>query len=146
MEIGFRPACAEDAIFARDLYFETMRSLIERLFGWDQARQERSFADFFKLEEVQIITANGKDVGWFQEQVESTSVNLGSLYVTPEVQRRGIGSEVLRRRMQQAAVQGKAVTLSVMKINPALHFYERHGFRITHADEHKFYMRAEPPR
>ena len=31
-----------------------------------------------------------------------------------------------------------------MKINPALALYERLGFRITHEDEHKFYMRAEP--
>jgi ribosomal protein S18 acetylase RimI-like enzyme len=38
----------------------------------------------------------------------------------------------------------KAITLAVVKINPAIHFYEKHGFRITHEDEQKFYMRADP--
>jgi ribosomal protein S18 acetylase RimI-like enzyme len=31
----------------------------------------------------------------------------------------------------------------VVKINPALRFYEKHGFRITHEDQHKFYLRAD---
>ena len=144
MEIDFRPARAEDAAFARDLYFETMRRMIERSFGWDQARQERGFADFFRIEEVRIITVDGQDVGWFQEQVEGAAVNLGSLYVKPEMQRRGIGSAVLAARLKEATSQRKPMTLSVMKINPAVRFYERHGFRITHEDEHKFYMRADP--
>jgi len=34
--------------------------------------------------------------------------------------------------------------MAVMKINPAIRLYERLGFRITHADEYKFYMRADP--
>jgi ribosomal protein S18 acetylase RimI-like enzyme len=31
-----------------------------------------------------------------------------------------------------------------MKVNPALALYERLGFRITHEDEYKVYMRADP--
>jgi ribosomal protein S18 acetylase RimI-like enzyme len=30
-----------------------------------------------------------------------------------------------------------------MKINPAVALYERLGFRVTHEDEHKLYMRAD---
>jgi ribosomal protein S18 acetylase RimI-like enzyme len=36
------------------------------------------------------------------------------------------------------------VCLSVVKINPALRLYERLGFRITHEDDRKFYMKREP--
>jgi ribosomal protein S18 acetylase RimI-like enzyme len=36
------------------------------------------------------------------------------------------------------------VTLAVMKINPALKLYERLGFRITHEDDCKLYMKAQP--
>jgi ribosomal protein S18 acetylase RimI-like enzyme len=35
------------------------------------------------------------------------------------------------------------VTLGVVKINPALSLYERLGFRVTHQDDRKFYMRRE---
>lgn len=144
MNIRLQPACDQDFTFARDVYFATMRGIIESLFGWDQVREEENFASFFKLDETRIITADGRNVGWIQEQIDDTSINLGSFHVITEMQRRGIGTHVLRRLLACAADQSKATTLAVVKINPARHFYERHGFRITHEDKHKFYMRADP--
>jgi len=144
VKIALRTACSEDSVFARDLYFETMRGMIERLFGWDQAREERNFAGFFKVDEVRIITADNQDVGWIQEQVENRTINLGSFYVMPAMQERGIGTKVLDILLARAADQSKAMTLAVVKINPARYFYEKRGFRITHEDQHKFYMRADP--
>lgn len=144
MKIALRTACSEDFIFARNLYFETMRGIIERLFGWDQTREERNFAGFFKVEEASIIIADGQEVGWIQEQVEDRTINLGSFYVMPAMQKRGIGTKVLDILLTHAAAQSKAMTLAVVKINPVRHFYEKRGFRITHEDQHKFYMRADP--
>ena len=68
MDVGFRAAQTEDLAFARSLYFETMRWIIERLFGRDQAREEENFVGFFKLDEVRIITVDARDVGWIQER------------------------------------------------------------------------------
>ena len=121
-----------------------MRWIIERLFGWDPAREDKNFAQFFRLDEVRIITADEQDVGWIQEQVDDTTINLGSFYVMPMMQRRGIGTQVLQMLLARARNQSKAITLAVVKINPALRFYEKHGFRITHEDQHKFYLRADP--
>jgi ribosomal protein S18 acetylase RimI-like enzyme len=120
-----------------------MRWIIERLFGWDPAREDKNFAQFFRLDEVRIITADEQDVGWIQEQVDDTTINLGSFYVMPMMQRRGIGTQVLQMLLARARNQSKAITLAVVKINPALRFYEKHGFRITHEDQHKFYLRAD---
>jgi len=144
MDITFRPAQTEDLAFARSLYFETMRWIIERLFGWNQAREEKNFVGFFNLNEVRIITADARDVGWIQERLDIASIYLGGLYVIPAMQRHGIGSQVLQRLLTRAKNESKVVTLAVVKINPALQLYERHGFRITHEDEYKFYMRADP--
>jgi GNAT superfamily N-acetyltransferase len=120
-----------------------MRWIIERLFGWDPAREGKNFAQFFRLDEVRIITADEQDVGWIQEQVDDATINLGSFYVMPMMQRRGIGTQVLQMLLARARNQSKAITLAVVKINPALRFYEKHGFRITHEDQHKFYLRAD---
>jgi GNAT superfamily N-acetyltransferase len=143
VNIGLRTASDRDVTFARDVYFETMRWIIERLFGWDPAREGKNFAQFFRLDEVRIITADEQDVGWIQEQVDDTTINLGSFYVMPMMQRRGIGTQVLQMLLARARNQSKAITLAVVKINPALRFYEKHGFRITHEDQHKFYLRAD---
>ena len=144
MNIALRTACDDDVPFARSLYFETMREIIDCLFGWDEAREDSNFARFFNLNEVRIITADGQDVGWIQEQISESSINLGSFYVAPGMQGRGIGTQVLRMLLDRAFRESKAVTLAVVKTNPARQFYERRGFRTTHEDEYKFYMCAGP--
>jgi GNAT superfamily N-acetyltransferase len=144
VHIRLREAYASDIAFARTLYCETMRWIIERLFGWHEVREHANFNQFFKLDEVRIITADGQDVGWIQQQVEHTSINLGSFYVAPAMQRQGVGTQVLQLLLTNARNQAKTITLAVVKINPAVQFYAKHGFRITREDEHKFYMRSEP--
>ena len=144
MDIQLREARPADVDFARALYFETMRGMIEPLFGWDQRRQEESFAEWFDLEQASIIMADGRDVGWMQTRANEGEVFLGSLYVIPEMQRRGIGTHVLRELIAQSKRSSQPLTLAVMKNNPAIHLYERLGFRLTHEDRYKFYMRVDP--
>lgn len=143
MEIHVREARAADVDFARSLYFETMRAMIESAMGWDQRRQEASFAEWFNLREAGILVADGRDLGWMQVHRDEHEVSLGSLYVKPEMQRRGIGTHVVRVLIAECRNSSKALTLGVMKLNPAIHLYERLGFRVTHEDEQKFYMRLE---
>lgn len=144
MDVRLRAYEARDFDFARRLYFETMRWAIERVFGWDEARQHASFAEWFTPGEVRVITADGLDVGWIQQRLEHEYILLGSIYVVPAMQRKGIGSRVIQDLLKLAGQKSKPVTLAVMKINPALALYERLGFRITHEDEYKLYLRADP--
>jgi ribosomal protein S18 acetylase RimI-like enzyme len=145
MKITLRAATPEDFLFARSLYYETMREVTEGLFGWDQAREDRKFAEQFKLDEVKIIVLDTQDVGWLQTQVDNAIIMLGQLYVSPSMQRRGIGTNVLKRLISDARRDGKCIMLGVMKTNPARRLYERHGFRTTHEDQYKFYMRLDLP-
>jgi ribosomal protein S18 acetylase RimI-like enzyme len=142
MEIHLREAGQADVYFARSLYFETMRGMIESLFGWDQRHQEESFGEWFDLREASIIVADGRDAGWIQIRANEREVFLGSLYVKPEMQRLGIGTRVVRELITKCQHSSKILTLAVMKANPAIHLYERLGFRITHDDQYKFYMQA----
>jgi GNAT superfamily N-acetyltransferase len=145
MEIHVREALPADVDFARSLYFEAMRAMIEPIFGWDQRLQEESFAGWFDLQEAGIIVADGRDVGWMQTRVNAREVFLGSLYVVPEMQRLGIGTYILRKLIDECSRSSKVLTLAVMKVNPAIHLYERLGFCLTHEDQYKFYMRAHAP-
>ncbi len=56
---------------------------------------------------------------------------------------KAIGSVILKSLLSEAEVQNKAITLGVVKFNPAVRFYERHGFHVTHEDEYKLYMRSK---
>jgi ribosomal protein S18 acetylase RimI-like enzyme len=144
MNVCLRAYLDRDFDFARRLYFETMRWAIESQFGWGEAHQEASFTTWFNPGEVSIITADGADVGWLQQRQAGDSIFLGSIYIIPAMQRNGIGTHVIRALLSQAEQQSQAVTLAVMKINPAVSLYQRLGFRITHEDEYKFHMRADP--
>ena len=79
MNVSLRDACGADFILARDEYFQTMRSIIERRFGRDQPREEQRFAPFFKVAEAKIIVVDGRGAGWIAEQHDGSDVNIGSL-------------------------------------------------------------------
>jgi GNAT superfamily N-acetyltransferase len=141
MKIALREARPVDYGFARQLYGATMRERIEKAFGWDEYRQDMSFARQFILREVRIITLAGKDVGWIQTRVERPVMNLFQFYVAPEWQGRGIGSHILKRLLAEADRRRSVIALSVMKGSPAIQLYQRHGFHPTHADAYKIYLR-----
>jgi ribosomal protein S18 acetylase RimI-like enzyme len=140
MRIALIPAASGDYEFARETYYATMRWFIERLFGWNQAEQDASFASQFRLADARLIVADDQRVGWIQTQQSQSAVTLHQFYVVPALQRRGIGTRVLEMVIQEACNQGRSLKVAVVKINPAKSLYDRHGFRVTHDDEYKYYM------
>src|SRR6266850_1195723 len=102
MKIALREARPVDYGFARQLYRATMHDRTEEAFGWNEYRQDMSFARQFILKEVRVIMLGGKDVGWIQTRTEGAVLNLLQFYVAPEWQSRGIGSVVLQRLMAES--------------------------------------------
>jgi ribosomal protein S18 acetylase RimI-like enzyme len=143
MQIILRPGRAEDFDYCKRLYFSGMETIIREL-NLDRAAQNASFHQYWDWTQVRIITFNGADIGWLQCTTQDGAVYLAQLYVDGPFQRRGIGTEVIRLILDEAASAGLALTLSVVKTNPALQLYLRLGFRIMHEDERKFHMRRDP--
>lgn len=143
MNVALRPAGSDDYRFARQVYYDTMRWLIEQLFGWNQEQEDSKFADQFKLEEARIITADGQNVGWLQTRVSDECLRILQIYVIPAMQNKGIGTRVLRDLIAEARSQQRLTRLSVAKINPAMRLYTAIGFRIVGEDQHKYHMQLE---
>lgn len=141
-QIHLRPARAQDFDFCASLYFAGMEEAIREL-NLDMAAQIASFRRQWDSTEVRIVTLDGRDIGWLQSRVLDEALFLAQLFVHGAHQRQGIGTEILHRIGDEAARAGRAVTLGVIKTNPALRLYERQGFRITHEDDRKYYMRRE---
>jgi GNAT superfamily N-acetyltransferase len=110
----------------------------------DMARQHEAFASQWRLAKVRVIVVAGADVGWLQTTTADDAIFLSQLYLAKSFQTQGIGSYVVQHLIDKATVDRKAITLGVVKINPARRLYERLGFRVTHEDQHKVYMRREP--
>ena len=109
-----------------------------------EAAQAVSFHQHWVLSQVPIITLDDSDIGWLQSTTRDDGFFVAQLFVDTSFQRRGSGSEVVHRLIGEAAQVHQPVCLSVVKINPALRLYERLGFRITHEDDRKFYMKRDP--
>lgn len=143
MPVDLRPADAGDFDYCAALYFAEMEGIIRQL-NLDRAAHAAGLRQRWDVAQVRMITLDGADIGWLQSMTRDDALFLGQLFVEAGFQRRGIGTQVMHRLIDEAARSGQAVTLGVVKTNPALRLYQRLGFRITHDDDRKFYMRRDP--
>jgi ribosomal protein S18 acetylase RimI-like enzyme len=140
MRATFRPGHPDDFDYCARLYFEGMATIIKEL-NLDMDLQVANFRQHWNAAQVRIITRDGTDIGWLQCFIEDGALFLAQLFVDGAWRRQGIGTDVVRALIDEAGKAGRAVTLGVVKMNPALRLYERLGFRTTHEDERKFYRR-----
>jgi ribosomal protein S18 acetylase RimI-like enzyme len=138
----FRPALPEDFDYCARLYFEGMERIIKEL-NLNMDAQVAGLRQSWDVTQVRIIRLDGTDIGWVQSFEKDGALFLGQLFVETALRRRGIGTEVVKALIDEAARAGRVMTLGVVKTNPALRLYERLGFRATHEDERKFYMRRD---
>ena len=127
MNVSLRAAVDADFEACRRTYFAEMDWVNERL-GLKRDDQESMFRKLWDPAQVCIIQADGVDVGWLQTVVSKSEHMLGQIFVDAPFQRRGIGTEVLRRIIEEASGRGLPVRLAVVKFNPSRRLYERLGF------------------
>jgi ribosomal protein S18 acetylase RimI-like enzyme len=121
-----------------------MRRYVEQAYGpWDETWQRAYFERLFQPERCRIVTSDGQDVGLACTVEAEDEVVLNTLEVLPEHQRKGIGTFVLRSVQREAFARGKAVTLQVLKVNPARRLYERLGFTLVDETEKHYQMRGQ---
>jgi GNAT superfamily N-acetyltransferase len=141
--LDFRPVVPEDFDYCARLYFASMADIIREL-NLDMGTQIASFRRSWQVAEIRIITLDATEIGWVQTRIENEALFLGQFFVDAAFQRQGIGTEIMHRLMGEAARDHRAMTLGVVKSNPAFRLYERLGFHVTREDDRKFYMRREP--
>lgn len=124
--IVLRPATLDDAPFAVRVTDACMRLYAEQTWGtWDgRADFDPSFD--------RIIQLGDTDIGLIGVCRHSDYWFLDKLYLLPSYQGRGLGGSLLRRLMQEAGAAQVPLRLTVLEVNPARRFYERHGFVLTH--------------
>ena len=141
--IAFRPARNRDFDYCRRLYFSEMGWIIEKL-HLDKPAQEAYLQTHWKAQQVRIIVLDGADVGWLQTILQDDALFLAQMFVERRFQRRGIGTQVMQRLIDEATRAGQPMRLTVVKINPARRLYERLGFNILQEDKRKLYMQRDP--
>ncbi len=142
MNISFRPASIADYAFCERMYVDEAR-LHDETGDFDPMVVRDGISKRWDAKETRIIQLDGANIGWVQTVIKEGSLFIRQLMVEDSHRGHGAGTAVLQMLIDEARRQGLPVTLGVVKDNPAKALYERFGFRITHDDERKFYMKRD---
>ncbi len=144
---GSRPATRDDEEFLYRLHRLAMGGYVEELYGpWDD-KVQRGFHDrWFHPEATRVITVGDAAVGVLSFEDRGAEVYVSRIEVLPDWQNRGIGSAVLRGLLHDAGAAGKAVSLHVFSINPAVGLYRRLGFVVEDDRDGRLFMKWSSPR
>jgi ribosomal protein S18 acetylase RimI-like enzyme len=102
----------------------------ESFLGMQYEAQRRSYRVQLPNAEYWVIRCGETAVGRLIINRTASEIHVVDIAVLPEFRRQGIGATLMKAIMKEAAQAAKAVGLHVERFNPALHWYERLGFKV----------------
>lgn len=142
MTFLLKPATGRDVEFLLELRLATMDAHLREMgvFFTREQHRERVLLEF---EHARVIMVGDEAAGMVKYLRKGDVLHLQQLQVLPDWQGRGIGKQVVDHLIAQAEAEGLPMTLTVLKRNPALRLYLRHGFEQVGEDEHEYHLRRE---
>lgn len=132
--ITFDSARASDFEELLELRTKAMRPSLERVGRFDPARSRERYRSTFSPADTQHIVLNGSRVGFVAVKARGEFLHLDHLYIHPDFQGKGIGSNVLTHVFERADSLTAAIKVGALRGSDANRFYQRHGF-ILHSEE-----------
>ena len=131
MELSFEQAAEEDieGIYELNrqliLSYENLDNInLDRVLDWGRQKLEN------RIPEYTVVYADGQKAGCYHfYRNEEGEMELDDLYVFPEFQRRGIGTDVIQRCC--ASVQEPVMLYVFIRNEGAVSLYRRLGFEVT---------------
>ncbi len=139
-DIGLRPTTSADSEFVYQTKKAALGKYIAQTRGWDEQYQREYHRKDFDASVIQIVTLQDKDVGWVVFTRSDDQIQINELYILPEYQRRGIGSHLVSKLLEEAREKHIPVRLGVLKVNPARRFYQKLGLRVVGETETHYQM------
>ena len=137
--LRLRAVTPEDEQFLRTVYASTRADELARVPWGDE--QKRAFTDMqfaaqdtdyrrnYPTAQFSIIEVRGVPAGRLYVDRCKKEIRILDIALLPDHRRVGIGTKLLRELQDEARTAGKALTIHVERFNPALHLYQRLGFR-----------------
>ena len=138
--VELRPVSDSDDQFLLSVYGSTREEELEQaewaegqkeiFLRWQLGLQRREYESRFPDAAYDVILVDQQPAGRVWVGSDDEQIRLLDIALLPQFQNRGVGTELLRRLIKEAARQGKALRHMVFVLNNnAERFYERLGFK-----------------
>jgi GNAT superfamily N-acetyltransferase len=139
MPVSLRPVKPTDEEFLYELFRQTIDDGLMTLNAAQQAAilrlQFKAQLETYKAEfpnaDHQIIMLDGLAIGRVMVERTSTEHRGVDIALLRDHRSGGIGAMLIGELLDEAARCGKPFRISVVRSNPALHLYQRLGFKLT---------------
>lgn len=136
----------------KDEYFKILYEMkkdnfkwyVEKLYGWDEEKQIKFHKDFIEehKKDINVIKVADEIIGIFTNYIDENSESVISLfYIDKKYQRRGIGTDILKKQLEIDNKDNRNTILQVFKENPARLLYQKVGFQIYEETTSHYKMR-----
>jgi GNAT superfamily N-acetyltransferase len=139
-----RPASVADVEAVAELRAVVLRADLERLGRYDEQRVRQRLRDGFAPAHTWVIEVGGAFAGCVSLRPAEDAHWLEHFYLAPHLHGTGIGTAVLRGRLEQCDRDRTLVRLNVLRGSAARRLYERHGFTLETEDPVDVFMVREP--
>lgn len=136
-------AAESDRDFIWSAYSSAYQKVVERQFGaWEIKLQKSAFDEKWRQGGFEVLQLNGACVGAVWVTNEKGFFQLRDIFLAPEYQGRGIGSQIVRQELGKAKAAGLPLRLRVLKQSHAIAVYERLGFTRCGETATQYWMEA----
>ncbi|HNX14288.1 MAG TPA: GNAT family N-acetyltransferase [Oscillospiraceae bacterium] len=146
VQYTFRRCTQADYDFLFSLKEKCFKWYVEIIYGWDEVFQKRAMQKEMDrlLQYMNIIQVENKDVGLFTCHTdENSDCCIGLFAILPEYQNKGIGSAILKDKLEENKKNEIRTYLKTYKQNPARFLYQRLGFVIYAETETHYLMEVK---
>jgi|SRR5579872_2797083 len=152
--LSLRSSTVDDQDFLFALYASTRREEMAAL-GWGIQQQDvflrmqynaqrMWYEQAYERAEHSIVMVGEQRAGRWIVLREENAILLVDITLLPEFQKRGLGTELLQRLIQESERTGVPLRLQVTQTNPARRLYERLGF-VAGAQDQMYCQMERPP-
>lgn len=135
--VTLRPVGEGDEEHLRRVYAGTREDELA-LVDWDASAKESFLRQQFDAQDahyrtypdasLDVIDVGGEPAGRLYVARWPDEIRIMDIALLPEYRGRGIGTNLLEALLDEAAMEGKRLSIHVEKVNPARALYERLGF------------------
>ncbi len=140
MKLEIRQYTEEDYQYTHNLHRENMMSYIDKYWGgWNSNIYRKDV----RPEITWIIEADGQKVGFFVLNFE-IKAHLMNIQISPAYQGKGVGSQTISHCEKESIKRGfDYMYLESFLDNPALHLYQRLGYKTIKVIESHYVLKKE---